>query len=203
MRWASLGLSVRSSQVPAQLMGRHGPGVPRLEAVLRAAEDGDRVVHSAPSCSFYGNSSGLPVCGNPAPFDVNARSELPEYDYPVPLLIKNTFIDIDVWRPSSLCDFLQERQVQSCPASAIGAPPGLEDQLEDALAASWPLCQSMGENVERLGDTMSAAALLAPMEQEVSIAACTMRGLCVAAAIEVTPHGLTAQQLTALPLPPP
>jgi len=170
----------------------------------RSSEDGGSELHSAPSCSFYGNSLGLPVGGEPAPRDVKARSELPEYDYPVPLFVKNTFIETDVWRPSSLCDFLQERQVQSCPVSAIGVPPGLEDQLEDALAASWPLCQSMDENAERLGEATLAAALLAPMEHEVSIAACELPGLCVAGAIGVcgSPHGLAAQQLTALPPPP-
>jgi len=170
----------------------------------RSSDDGGSDMHSASSSSFYGISSGLPVCGDPAPVNVNARSELPEYDYPVPLLVKNTFIDTDVWRPLSLCDFFQERQVQSCPASAIGAPPGLENQLEGALAASWPLCQSMDENVEGLGETRSAEVLLAPVEQGISTAGNALPGLCAAGAIEFcgSPLGLAAQPSSALPPPP-
>jgi len=49
---------------------------------------------------------------------------IPDYDYPVPLIVKNTFIDTDTWRPSSLDGFFQERQIHSC-VSRIGAP-GLE-----------------------------------------------------------------------------
>jgi len=138
------------------------------------------------SFSLYGESSGMPACVYPAPVDLKAASELPEYDYPVPLLVKNTFIDTDVWRPASLCDFFQQRQVQSCPTSAIGAPPGLEDEVEDAVAASMPLYQSVNEQRERLTEMVG---------QDMSMAVGALAAPCAAGAIEV-------QQLTPLPPPP-
>lgn len=39
--------------------------------------------------------------------------------YPVPLYVRNTFIDAPVDRQSSLEDFFEERKVKSCPTSAI------------------------------------------------------------------------------------
>jgi len=50
---------------------------------------------------------------------------LPDISYPSPFLVRNTFIDCPAG-PNSLVDFLHDRQVQSCPTSGIGAPPGLE-----------------------------------------------------------------------------
>jgi len=52
--------------------------------------------------------------------------ELPEISYPSPLTVRNTFLDYADRSPKSFADFLQERQVQSCPGSKLGAPPGLE-----------------------------------------------------------------------------
>eukprot|EP00930_Biecheleria_cincta_P037359 TRINITY_DN2562_c0_g1_i4.p1 TRINITY_DN2562_c0_g1~~TRINITY_DN2562_c0_g1_i4.p1 ORF type:complete len:385 (+),score=83.15 TRINITY_DN2562_c0_g1_i4:134-1288(+) len=52
--------------------------------------------------------------------------ELPVMNYPSPLMVRNTFFDYAERSPKSFADFLQERQVQSCPGSKLGAPPGLE-----------------------------------------------------------------------------
>jgi len=52
--------------------------------------------------------------------------ELPDINYPSPLVIRRTFLDYADQSPKSFADFLQERQVQSCPGSKLGAPPGLE-----------------------------------------------------------------------------
>merc|ERR1711988_349942 len=52
--------------------------------------------------------------------------ELPEIKYPSPLTVRRTFLDYADRSPKSFADFLQERQVQSCPGSKLGAPPGLE-----------------------------------------------------------------------------
>eukprot|EP00931_Biecheleriopsis_adriatica_P087356 TRINITY_DN61842_c0_g1_i1.p1 TRINITY_DN61842_c0_g1~~TRINITY_DN61842_c0_g1_i1.p1 ORF type:complete len:420 (-),score=77.63 TRINITY_DN61842_c0_g1_i1:71-1264(-) len=50
---------------------------------------------------------------------------LPDINYPSPLMVRNTFVDYPQC-PSSWLEFLKEREVQSCPNSGIGAPPGLE-----------------------------------------------------------------------------
>jgi len=47
------------------------------------------------------------------------HSGLPEFDYPAPLFIKNTFIAADIGRPASMEGFYHERTLQSCPASGI------------------------------------------------------------------------------------
>lgn len=41
---------------------------------------------------------------------------LPEYEYPVPVVIRNTFIETLVGRPESLDQFFEERRIHSCPA---------------------------------------------------------------------------------------
>lgn len=47
------------------------------------------------------------------------KSKLPEYEYPVPVIVRNTFIETKVGRPVSLDEFFQERRIRSCP---VGAP---------------------------------------------------------------------------------
>jgi len=39
---------------------------------------------------------------------------IPDYNYPVPLIVKNTFLETELWRPSSLDGFFVERQIRSC-----------------------------------------------------------------------------------------
>lgn len=51
----------------------------------------------------------------------------PTFEYPVPLIVRNTFIELNA-RPPSFEEFLQERKVQSCPPAVEGenqppAPP--------------------------------------------------------------------------------
>eukprot|EP00403_Amphidinium_massartii_P027371 CAMPEP_0178400326 /NCGR_PEP_ID=MMETSP0689_2-20121128/15732_1 /TAXON_ID=160604 /ORGANISM="Amphidinium massartii, Strain CS-259" /LENGTH=252 /DNA_ID=CAMNT_0020021119 /DNA_START=103 /DNA_END=861 /DNA_ORIENTATION=+ len=55
---------------------------------------------------------------------VPETNAIPDYSYPVPIVIKNTFLNTDeAWRPSSLLDgFFEERTVRSC-VSRLGAPP--------------------------------------------------------------------------------
>jgi len=111
-----------------------------------------------------GSSSSAGQCME-AQYSTAAR-EIPDYDYPVPLIVKNTFIDTQAWRPSSLDGFFQERVTRSCVSrleepcpvglELIAAPPRIpapavtEDDLEfyDALdafpASPWgvsPICR--------------------------------------------------------------
>jgi len=86
---------------------------------------------------FYAtNVPGLPEYDYPTPWSVERAPRLTDSDYPPALIVKNTFLGTKVQRPASLDGFLEERLIQSCPASGIGLPPGLEDLVtpEDAAA---------------------------------------------------------------------
>lgn len=48
-----------------------------------------------------------------------SRSKLPEYDYPVPVIVRNTFIETNLGRPESLDEFFEERRIRSCPDVAL------------------------------------------------------------------------------------
>lgn len=83
-----------------------------------------------------------------------AAQVIPEYDYPVPWVVKNTFIDMNGWQPSSLDGFLRERQIQSC-VSRIGAPPGLvhikrPEALEEAAMPTMPVFSSYCSNEDTI-----------------------------------------------------
>jgi len=45
----------------------------------------------------------------------SSSAKLPEYEYPVPVMVRNTFIEAPVGRPASLEGFYMERRVHSCP----------------------------------------------------------------------------------------
>jgi len=57
---------------------------------------------------------------------VIGRPRISEMTYPSPFVMRNTFLDHYDHSPSSLVDFFQAREIQSCPTSGISAPPGLE-----------------------------------------------------------------------------
>lgn len=48
------------------------------------------------------------------------HSALPDYEYPVPLIVRNTFIETNVGRPDSLEEFYAERRIHSSPAVPKG-----------------------------------------------------------------------------------
>jgi len=58
---------------------------------------------------------------------------MPDYDYPTPIFVKNTFIDTPLDRPVSLDGFLHERRIQSCP---VETPIVEEEEPVDDVAAS-------------------------------------------------------------------
>merc|ERR1719373_1264148 len=76
-------------------------------------------------------------------------STFPEFEYPVPFSIRNTFIDAGIGRPLSLEEFYEERRVHSCP---VQPPPGLEDNETQAA--------QLHRNMN-LGSTMMASAAAA------------------------------------------
>merc|ERR1712113_658446 len=56
---------------------------------------------------------------------------IPEISYPSIFTVKNTFIDMETWRPSSLDGFYEERQINSCPASGIDLPVSSDEYEAD------------------------------------------------------------------------
>jgi len=75
---------------------------------------------SAASANKYTAESRSTSAGSDAGARIHpARSELPEYDYPVPMMVRNTFIDMKNGRSVSLEEFFEERRIHSCPV----APP--------------------------------------------------------------------------------
>jgi len=91
-----------------------------------------------------GSSSPLPT----TPEGEIAYGGLPDYEYPVPLCVRNTFIDASIPRPISLDEFFEERRVHSCPVEtptyfgseveAAGIPGGPEP-----FAAGSPMVGSV------------------------------------------------------------
>lgn len=59
---------------------------------------------------------------------------LPDYEYPVPFVVRNTFIETQVGRPVSLDEFFKERRIHSSPA----VPKEREEQCCDATGAPEP-----------------------------------------------------------------
>jgi len=93
----------------------------------------------------------------PVPFTIPPNHEpknvLPDFEYPVPFTIRNTFINAKIGRPLSLEEFYDERRVHSCP---IAPPPGLEDVIEDVEnAQSW---QSTRTDGAMMGSVVTAVA---------------------------------------------
>jgi len=63
---------------------------------------------------------------------------LPDFEYPVPLLVKNTFLHTDIGRPLSLDGFFQERLLHSCPVSGIQEIH--DDEEEESQQVRDPAC---------------------------------------------------------------
>eukprot|EP00420_Gonyaulax_spinifera_P037922 CAMPEP_0197877166 /NCGR_PEP_ID=MMETSP1439-20131203/5952_1 /TAXON_ID=66791 /ORGANISM="Gonyaulax spinifera, Strain CCMP409" /LENGTH=269 /DNA_ID=CAMNT_0043496495 /DNA_START=92 /DNA_END=897 /DNA_ORIENTATION=+ len=93
---------------------------------------------SDPTCSPSSEDCELPArarsSSDPSEDGVEpAMAKLPEFVYPSSLFVKNTFIHTgSVGRGLSLDGFFEEREIRSCPASGIGAPPDLEGNPEEA-----------------------------------------------------------------------
>lgn len=90
------------------------------------------------------------TCAGASPQDVPSNG-LPEYDYPgLPLpdlTIKNTFIDAPPADAlASTAEFMKPREVQSCPNSAIGAPPGLLESKGSSDEAAQKLEAALAEH---------------------------------------------------------
>jgi hypothetical protein len=86
---------------------------------------------------------------------------LPDYEYPVPFYIRNTFIEAGIGRPLSLDEFFEERRVHSCP---VASPPGLSsDEVATPVSSGLEAHQAPGmvESVWAAAVAASAAAAAA------------------------------------------
>mmetsp|Transcript_52593 Transcript_52593/g.151659 ORF Transcript_52593/g.151659 Transcript_52593/m.151659 type:complete len:284 (-) Transcript_52593:420-1271(-) len=116
-------------------LGNGGKASPR-----QAADTGDSPGSTSASSSVS-MSNGVPYAGD----DVLAHS------YPVPVVVRNTFIDVGVPRSPSFDHFIKERQTVSCPGSGLepGARPetGAPSMAQVAQAAvtGWPATMSGAE----------------------------------------------------------
>jgi len=99
-----------------------------------------------------------------APMSQALTSQIPEFDYPSPFPIRNTFIDTGIMRPLSFDEFYTERMVRSCP---IPPPPGLES--EETPKAQVPDTVKMGHAM--MASVAAAAAASAAAAAAVAAAA--------------------------------
>jgi len=122
---------------------------------------------STDSRSTSPGSASLPSPGqSPQP---SYEEGMPIYDYPVPLFVRNTFIEAGVPRPLSLEEFFEERRVRSCP---LESPPGLgcEDGAAKMPGGPLPLTTTGGAMNSAFAAAASASAAVAAATR------CLMRG---------------------------
>jgi len=67
------------------------------------------------------------------PIEQTSMHGLPNFDYPVPFTIRNTFVDMQIGRSLSFEEFYEQRKIHSCP---VGPPPGLDIPESPAEAAA-------------------------------------------------------------------
>merc|ERR1719174_1491881 len=87
-----------------------------VNSSLCADDENPCKASSSPSLESRSTSPGS---SSPLPSTPEAREiehgGLPDFDYPVPFFVRNTFIEAGVPRPLSLEEFFEERRVHSCP----------------------------------------------------------------------------------------
>ncbi|CAE6951261.1 unnamed protein product [Symbiodinium natans] len=78
---------------------------------------------------------------------------LPEYEYPSPVSVRNTFLNVEIGRPPSIDEFYQERGLRSAPGSAFGIPPGLNSGIAGSQVTEEddfvPAREKMQENTPK------------------------------------------------------
>lgn len=120
---AAAALGEPAFVLPGKALGGTPTAVSRSTSA--GSGSGSASVGSADGCRSSSDRSSqlttplVPATGAPSCW-------LPEYDYPVPVVVRNTFIDTQVTAPASWA-FLQERRIQSWPG--VDPPPGLFDAV--------------------------------------------------------------------------
>jgi len=93
-----------------------------------------------------------------------SHSSLPDYDYPVPFVIRNTFIDVP--RPLSFEEFYAERKIHSCP---VAPPPGLETSSH--IASDEEVASQLRRAMAQGGGMMASVAAAAAAASAAAAAA--------------------------------
>lgn len=109
------------------------------------------------STSAGSNKSGLPSEHSAGRNASVVSSQLPEYEYPVPVVVRNTFIDTQDARSASLDEFFEERRIHSSPPEAPN-----HHQSDDVTEASESKPQQSGISMwtgELMGQLAAAAGI--------------------------------------------
>jgi hypothetical protein len=106
-------------------------------------EGSSKTPYCASRSTSVGSSSSLDKSSGRG--DISSPDGTPEQgycaarDWSAPVFVRNTFLDTPPGIPQSLMGFFQEREIHSCPASGIGAPPGLElAETGNETPEAWP-----------------------------------------------------------------
>lgn len=103
------------------------------DAACTPKDASHRYLTSSPDSRSTSTGSSLSPLSNITDGELEADG-LPDFEYPVPLFVRNGFIETGVGRPISLDGFFEERRVHSCP---VESPPGLgNDEYYMPSAAS-------------------------------------------------------------------
>jgi hypothetical protein len=142
-------------------------------------------------------------------------SGLPEYEYPG-VFVKNTFIDGPNRPPESLVDFMQPRQSQSCPTSALVAPPGLPNNPVPAIPEDLTAAVEANKKkqaappVTPVANASEAKAVTQPNFWPRTMSGDQLESLAAAAMMSTTPEkgetakdGVAISGYTATPSPSP
>merc|ERR1711908_12195 len=89
-------------------------------------------------------------------------AELVEYEYPVPVIVRNTFIETKTGRSVSLEEFFTERRIRSCPV----VPPGSEACDGGMTIQRQPLRRAITTGAQLMAKVAAAAGLWADPEHE-------------------------------------
>jgi len=107
--------------------------------------------------------SGSTSTGSLSPLPSTPEGEikyggLPDFEYPAPLFVRNTFIDGPIMRPVSLDEFYEERRVHSCPVE-FPTPLSLHSALSEEASLLQPIAGgAMMESMMAAAASASAAA---------------------------------------------
>jgi len=101
----------------------------------------------------------------------SVHSAFPDHEYPVPFVVRNTFIDTQVVRPLSLDEFFQERRIHSCPVAAHEDEESSRlDEVEDEIPTAQPLRRAITAGAHALMTTVGTATGFWPTLQQANSA---------------------------------
>jgi len=125
--------------------------------------------HSAESrsTSADSNEGGADLCrqGQGRASSSSINSALPQYEYPVTFVVRNTFIDAEVVRPLSLDDFFQERRIHSCPVATAEEDSHLEE-IQEEVPTAQPLRRAVTAGAQALMTNVATATGFWPAPEQ-------------------------------------